>query len=434
MELPSTYGTTPASDSFTLDALPPTHSIEIPGAANDITSSRPRGGASASDPTNPEFFYDLVDKPFDADRAPDMRYNPGFAEVVKANGRSRFELRPGGDIAGSVVGEKLGGGGISTAYKIPGDPDNVIKSVDLGSTADPTTMAIRAKAVLDQETSYQILLKLEQTDAGDGLFRIARRKTDPVLVETSSGTGETRRMAVTVEENIASEVRLHDGTRLLDADGNPVLVTNADDRLRARGDVALNEAERLTLNIAVRRLNRRGIVWTDQKLPNIDIVPNQKSPTGYQAVFFDLDGFRLIKSSTPMGRYELARPFQEAFDHSSTSRGMLKKLNEAAIRQGSTISESFDFGPYNGTEMSLPFTANVNRSRTDYNDLNELDLDAFEATVILFNTRTGRNGFSIASTVMPIDRAVAARGFVPGAQLTRRMHCRREVVFATRSR
>jgi hypothetical protein len=198
-----------------------------------------------------------------------------------------------------VVGKKLGGGGFTEAYENAADPKTVIKKRTISDNEDyPRDLLERM--VNDSETGRKLLKSVEDDNS---LFRVAGRKGEPVWVRDPDQPG--RGYVVTQEENISSTV-------------NGKTVSNAQERFDAR-DYGATAEEALTIQLAVRDLNQRGIVWTDNKLQNLDVVPDANSPTGYRVVFFDYDGFRPVKGADAAERYANARKTQRIKDRWNTN-------------------------------------------------------------------------------------------------------------------
>ena len=95
--------------------------------------------------------------------------------------------------------------------------------------------------------------------------------------------------------------------------------TDAAKRFRDRPP---NPKEELTMALAIREMNNKGVVWTDHKPVNFDIVPNPDAPTGYQMVIFDTGGIRPVTGATAENRAMTAIEIQRAFDRTSKTRGV----------------------------------------------------------------------------------------------------------------
>ncbi|MFN3520391.1 MAG: hypothetical protein ACK4YT_13165 [Sphingomonas sp.] len=198
----------------------------------------------------------------------ELRDFPGAA--VLAPDGSRYDL-----------GELLGSGATATVFSLPDDPTRVLRLVDFTeSNAAMSDLVGRAVG--------------EAIERSDGTFRLTRR--DQMFVASDPVTG--RRWLATIEENIA-----------VAGDG----ITNARDRFAQRPP---SPEEELTMALAIREMNNRGVVWTDHKPVNFDILPDAASPTGYRMLIFDTGGIRPATGLTAESRAVTARELQRLFDTS----------------------------------------------------------------------------------------------------------------------
>ncbi|MEM7571120.1 MAG: hypothetical protein AAF337_15120, partial [Pseudomonadota bacterium] len=294
----------------------------------------------------------------------DMANSYNGTMTGKSNAKGIME--PGSRIKGNdgdeiVFGEPLGKGGFTNTFKDGADPDGdfVIKErfvpdqaynskAKRNAQGGPETME---QLIHDSEVGRKMLSNLEEED---GVFRVAKRKGEPMWVRDREADGGRY---VYREESIAET--LPDGT----------LVTNAAERFRARPGGQPSEAEALTIQMAVRKLNQEGIVWTDNKLSNLDVVPDASSPTGYKVIFFDFDGFRPVKGDTPLRRWSNARDYQRRFD------GLGQRNKESYIRMVQD-EEPFDYRPF-GKNVGAPATLSDTKNSQTYTELNQLPPDQF---------------------------------------------------------
>ena len=72
--------------------------------------------------------------------------------------------------------------------------------------------------------------------------------------------------------------------------------------------------QKLTMELAIRDLNSRGLAFTDHKLENIALV-KADTPTGYEMVMFDAGGIVPMRGADDVARAVNARRVQKEFDH-----------------------------------------------------------------------------------------------------------------------
>ena len=264
--------------------LPSTKRPNTGGAIDDgktrIPPVKTNQSSSAADASRGSPFEKSFGDSFNVTRAPDGE----FDRAADAAGGLPTGLKITDKTTGEeiVVGKKLGGGGFTEVYLDATDSAKtgfVVKKryVSGEGRYDLETLE---KMVHDSETGRKILLKLH--DKEKSLFRVADRKGKPIWVRDPDNPG--RGYFITREENISSQV-------------NGKTVSNAKERFDAR-DYGATAEEALTIQLAVRELNQKGVVWIDNKLTNLDVVPDKSSPTGYRAVFFDFDGFDQSQEAT----------------------------------------------------------------------------------------------------------------------------------------
>lgn len=308
--------------------------------------------------------------------APDSPYNEQLDDVFdmansyngKMTGQSDAKgiIEPGTRIKSDsgediVFGEPLGKGGFTNTYKDATDPnsDYVIKERFVPDEAYNSKAKRSAREnpeameslIHDSEVGRKLLTEVEKdTD----VFRVAKRKGEPVWVRDGEADGGRY---VYREESLAEELP------------NGQVVTNAAERFKARPSGQPTDAEALTIQMAVRKLNQEGIVWTDNKLANLDVVPDATSPTGYKVVFFDFDGFRPVKGDTALKRWSNARDYQRRFD--SLGQGDKRTYINMVLKE-----EPFDYRPF-GKNVGAPATLSNTKNSATYSQLNQLPPDAF---------------------------------------------------------
>jgi hypothetical protein len=218
----------------------------------------------------------------------------------------------------------------------------------------------------DAETGYALL---SSTPSKNKVYEVVERSGNPIWV--ADPANNNMGYLLTREKNIAEDI-------------NGTIVTNARDRFAARGYAATRE-EALTMNLAVRELNQRGIVWTDNKLANIDIVPGD-SPTGYKVLFFDFDAFRPVKGASEADRWKLAREVQRAYDGISTKRRAYLAIAK--------YDDAFDYKIFgrniDGSQSIPPLTISGTKTGDGYTQLNSLTPEEFSKQLKLLEIQRGR--------------------------------------------
>lgn len=291
--------------------------------------------------------------------------------------------------AAKQFGARLGGGANAQAFRDAHNPNVVHKVVrlttnELGQTNESTiTDQLGGQAILQ-------LARAEIRSEGralrkrrHALFSVVSSDA-PKVYKVSGGNGVADQyFAVSRSQNIASPVYAANGARL----GG--VATNARERIQKRGlnsegKQGLTSKEELTINLVVRRLNNKGIVWTDHKLKNLDVVKDKTSPTGHRVVLFDFDGFRPISGVTRADRREKARKIQKQLDNikrRQSDREPLRTLSGENIDLG-----SFDMTAFDNSVRGFMFTAEANRDRADYLSYNNMSAQQLrDATNQQFN-------------------------------------------------
>jgi hypothetical protein len=218
--------------------------------------------------------------------------NDPFSASVLPAGRAPFESNAAGFYDTStnrliykdapVLGRELGTGTNATVFAH--SKESIVKIRRLEDKFSHAEDAAVGRALL------------EQGERPDGYYRTAKLKSEPVVVRDRDGN----RYLVTVEENMSK------------VEGG-VIMTSAADRFASRPP---NADELATIHLALRELNRRGLVWLDNKLANFDIIPEASSPTKYRMVIIDTGGIVPVEvvGGSAKRRWQLARELQRDFD------------------------------------------------------------------------------------------------------------------------
>lgn len=240
------------------------------------------------------------------------------------------------------LGPLVGTGATATVFASKTDPSKVIRLVEF---TDPTAGALDA---VGRKVGEAI-----QDPTGNGNFRLTDVAEQFTAVDPA--TGNT--WLVTVEENLA-------------ATGSGI--TNAKKRF---ADRAPNAEEELTMALAMREMNDKGVVWTDHKPANFDIVPNPDAPTGYQMVIFDTGGIRPVTGATEASRARTALEVQHTFDSVPYGNSPLYPLSEGNIRFAGAHLDDRVFGV---DEMGVTLTRGSLNRADGYLELSSMSDDALE--------------------------------------------------------
>ncbi|ULA65164.1 MAG: conserved exported protein of unknown function [Nitrospira sp.] len=355
-------------------------------------------------------------------------FDPYTKPTIQYEGDVLFDenepyLAEDGTLNGRLVGEYLAGGATSRVHK-SSDPKLVKKIISLN-----WANAEKAGATITEQNVGRTMLQGLQLATHSTLFRVAERHEQAVI--SARNDKKEYRFVFNREDNIASEVyERYAGESnpkgkaplpIKDASGQPITVSNAEKRAEKRDQARkgknenddaspLTDLEELTINLIIRTLNDNGLVWTDHKLANLDIVRNEHSPTGYQVVFFDFDGFRRVKGSTEAVQAEAARDIQKAFDNPALpnlniprDRGwnMMDNRVKQAYRKhysdeckeieakGGNIPLDLGFNKtaFQGQPVRTLASPPANLNRSNYLYFNGLSEQAFKDTVATINDR-----------------------------------------------
>jgi hypothetical protein len=157
------------------------------------------------------------------------------------------------------------------------------------------------------------------------------------------------------------------------------------------GTKSLTAEEELTVNLVMRDLNQNGVVWTDHKLANFDIVPDPASATGHRVVFFDLDGFRPVRGNDSPQRYESAREMQRIFDSAPDMYVLQSRIANFESQKYPDGRGAFDFTAFGGGNLGWVATPGANKTRQGYNVLNNMARENFAKTITTFNAANNKN-------------------------------------------
>lgn len=353
-----------------------------------------------------KLFSNAIIKPFTALKARVAYTHQAGFDTSDPN-RDDFNLAPKPNTG--ILGDKLGQGGNALVYRDPANPNIVHKLVriegpdpDTGDIRNVVPLGRNINVVNDQMAGREILNRFKQTHKGkllDKIMEVAEVDGDPVVFAVAGRNG-THKFAHTREENISTPVYYKDSVgralRVRDENGNSVTATNAADRIELRAknkkrlealaqgknlklkDVAVSDNElvsaitpneELAINAVVRGLNKHGIVWTDQKMGNFDLVDDPKSPLGYKVLFFDFDGFRVVNGANSQKRAENARKLQKDYDHTSAEMPGDNQID----RQMSV----FDYTAAGVGFIDQVATPHQNSSRDKYRQYNEASESGF---------------------------------------------------------
>ncbi len=348
-------------------------------------------------------FKSALVSPVTVDRTKPPSFN--YKGQLRFDAKGNASLDPNGHLEGangaaSLVGRFLGGGANSKVYASTSSNARVKKMVYLGKSNDPGKIARAAQTLTDQDGGRAILDNIK-AKMPDSPFRVAQRDGQLMTVKATDAKGEEHWFALSREENIASTVVVQDKTR--PDYGSTVTVTDANARVQARaadkyGQKTLTAEEELTVNLVMRDLNQNGVVWTDHKLANFDIVADPTSATGHRVVFFDLDGFRPVRGNDSQQRYESAREAQRIFDSASDMGGLQSRLASFQSQKYPDGYGAFDFTAFGGGNLGWLATPGANKSRQSYNVLNNLSRENFAKTVNTFNAASNKNAQYVTPT------------------------------------
>lgn len=294
-----------------------------------------------------------------------------------------------------------------------------------GNNFTPTLLPQNIAIVNDQLVGREILNRFKQTHKskllGD-IVDVAESVGEPEILEVKFGR-EVYQFAHTVEQNISSPVYYKDrvgrSLRVLDENGSPVQATNAVDRIEIRAknkkrldalakgqrlklkDIevsnqefqdAITPNEELAINAVVRGMNKHGIVWTDHKMENLDIVSDPKSPLGYKVRFFDFDGFRVVQGNSQEARAKAARDLQRSYDRrvDPSTPDAERPIGDGQLQRQ---QNAFDFTANGGDFIVQVSSAGANNLRTRYQNYDQMNDGEFNQSLAA-NSRGRVRGLS----------------------------------------
>lgn len=387
---------TQGSATTTIKRLPP--KLGVRATPNQSTKVYPTLNLSER---AKELFSKAIIKPFKALKG---RITHQHSSGMDPNNTELIKPRPKPN--SGVLGEFLGGGANALVYKDPQNPNYVRKLVRIAGpdidTGSPTVVDLpeNINVINDQMAGREILNRFKQTHQNKLLgkvMEVADVNGEPTLLTVTTRHG-THKFVQTVEQNISSPVYYKDAKgralRVLDENGKSVNANSAIDRIEIRAknkkrlealakgnqlklkdikitpedikkEITPNEA--LAINAVVRGLNKHGIVWTDHKMENFDIVYDPKSPLRHKVKFFDFDGFRVVKGETVKRSVE-ARKLQYAYDNDTN--------NAPADDAIQTLKKLFDYTATGGF-VAQAATPHANDFRTHYKNLNKMNEGEF---------------------------------------------------------
>ncbi|MGE9291579.1 MAG: hypothetical protein ACQKBT_11345, partial [Puniceicoccales bacterium] len=369
-----------------------------PPIANPVPQTPNLGPRIKLNENSQRVYENAIIRPFDANAPATIVYKGQLQFDSKGN----VSLVEGGFLGSRPLGKFLGGGANSRVHKSNSDPKSVNKIVSLNSPGMTPNQV--GATITDQNGGRAILNDIKKAQP-NSLFSVADQQWAQI-VETTGSDGKTYRFVMSREENISSPVYRTDG-RPMTRNGQPVTATNAWERTKERKQ-PLTMAEELTINLVIRDLNQNGIVWTDHKLQNLDIVPDSSSPTGFRVVFFDFDGFRPVNGKSRTARWEAARDIQRAFDNPAPGwgsvggiRGRLRQANRKHYPAEATRQEketgaldpfmAFDLTAFGDQNIGNLATAPANMDRPYYLYVNSMDPSNFSKEIEKFNKERGTN-------------------------------------------
>lgn len=378
-------GTAPPPGLANSENVPPSAALE-----NNSTVNIPPPGSNPTDDLRKAETY--IDPKEIWDLGPAERYEypyrTKFGEgdanadgIIQTPVNPDFSLRDGTDIrldTGETlrVGETLGEGGFRKVYTNPDEPEQVVKVLSFEGVEK--THGIKGDKLNtflhDTDVGRELLTAIERSSP-DAPFKVAKQHGPPLVIEDPNFPG--RKFVVTKEDNISETLRVKqpDGTV------KDVTVTDAEKRFAQRPDGQPTEAEIMTVQLTMRKLNQEGIVWTDHKWKNYDVIADDASPTGHKVVFFDLDGFRIAEGETSVLRSGNARQTQQIYDSAVKGDNAYYKMIFKGL-------PDFDHTIF-GREMIPLSTAGVNVKRTRYLELDAMSSDEFDMALKAFADKRG---------------------------------------------
>ncbi len=285
--------------------------------------------------------------------------DPSGGIIVKADGKGKLLsgssiTDPQGRVV-AILDKRLGSGGGSTVFIDPDNKDLVIRISSLeGKYGDGFA--------LDDIVGRRIL---EEAESPDGFFRVTKRNPDDAPFIVIDQGNPPKRYLVSREQNIASNV-------------GGEMVSNAAARFKDRAPTL---AERMTMALAIRNLNQKGIFWSDHKLTNFDIV-KADTPTGYRMILFDTGGFNPMKGGSDQLRWRNARIFQRLYDRTPAGQ-IVDRANALQIYRAIDLRAA-------GGQGDFLYTPGANIDRTEYLEFNKMTPAEFRTALDSLSQLIGR--------------------------------------------
>ncbi|MEH6728496.1 MAG: hypothetical protein V7703_20300, partial [Hyphomicrobiales bacterium] len=271
---------------------------------------------------------------------------PEGAPARKFAENSQIEVRgPDGSVKNYRLGKQIGESGVSsTAYE----------SLDINGNPDGSVIRL-SEVEGDRASLFRDLIGRELIDGvGDG---------SPYF-STSASDGKPDIL------NIGGDITAISKEKRVDSAASAFSVRNNN---KTTGPRKPNKLEELTMQLAIRDLNKRGLTWTDHKLDNFALVPDDKSPTGYRMVIFDTAGIVPTRGMTAADRAANAAEMQRLFDRPTDG-----SQNPIMVVFQADVSNRIDPTPFGkkfealGEGQIAITTHGKNRGRDDYFKLAEM--------------------------------------------------------------
>jgi len=370
------------------DAVPPSSS------SDPIFGS---GGRSAGGATPPDYPFGrsvtddlgIVDEGLVFDGPPikmPERWNRKYGDIP---GR-RFKAPDGTTVH---LGKRLGTGGNAAVFADPFDPtivhrlvplDDIRRLEDFDLSGLPPREAAEVAGKLGDLVGRRAAQSVQQPD---GLFRVTDNYGMTIVPDPKN---PRRGWLISREENLAPDPALVADAlqRYPDpADPRHQALLRAQDNIAPDGSAITdaqkrfsyrdpNMAEMATMALGIREMNRRGLVWTDHKPPNFDIVRDPSSPTGYKMLIFDTDGIRPAVGADTAERFQNARAMQRFFDNTPTRGPDLEAYLDAGLNRH---WDDFDNTLLGGINPGVIYTPGLTTRGHRYRDLFEMPAKSLES-------------------------------------------------------
>lgn len=244
------------------------------------------------------------------------------------------------------IGSPIASGRSADVFRTPASKDEIVKAQRIRSPEEADLNVLSGVDVDSIERGIAGRNILEANQETNGYFTVVEQTVAPKVITDQEGNT----WVVSRERSMLDEV-------------NGQVVSNASDRFELQPP---NAAQRETMVLAVREMNRKGIAWTDHKGLNFDIRPDGNSPTGYKMVVLDTGGVYGMIGRTEWERFENARRVQSAADN--TQRGSSQQQVFKFFRN-SRFEEVVDRRPFRLADDANPrveLSPGANANRTEY--------------------------------------------------------------------